>query len=297
MIIRTILIIAITICSIFRIEAQVVTGHYGPGLFGMRSAHGFPMGWSYVNVTQFYYAGELKDNDGKVSTLAKPVNVIANVNAGVWGKKWEKLGANYNAALILPLANLAPNPETLDLDPEKVGLGDIMLIPLMLSWNKDWIAINTRYGIWMPTGSFTAGSTKNRGKGFWSHNVGVGLTVYFDESRSWSLSSMNTFEFNSKQETTNIRPGSAWVTEWSVGKTFDKVFNLGLIGYFNNQISDQEGGNLASGLNHYKVNGMGMELGYSTADKWVFITRWYMEYLAINRPEGISVRFVLLKNF
>lgn len=294
---RLIVLLTLITGIVVDVEAQIVTGHYGPGLFGMRSAHGFPMGWSYVNVTQFYYAGEMKDNDGKISTLAKPVNVVANVSAGIWGKKWDMLNANYNAVLVLPLTNLAPNPETLELDPERIGLGDMMFIPLMLSWNMDWIAVNIRYGLWMPTGSFEADSQNNRGKGFWSHNAGLGVTIYFDKSRTWSLSSMNTLEFNSRQKTTNIRPGSSWVAEWSLGKTFDNVFNLGLVGYLNNQIGRQNGGSVPEGIKNYRVNGLGLELGYNTANKWVFITRWYLEYLAINRPEGTAIRFVLLKNF
>ncbi|WP_420582752.1 SphA family protein [Reichenbachiella sp.] len=293
----TSLVSCLLLIIVVQANGQALTGHYGPGLFGVRSAHGFPMGWSYVNVTHIYYAGEYKDNDGKVSTLSKPVNVIANISGGIWGKRWKKLNANYNAALILPFTNLAPNPETLEIDPERIGLGDIKVIPLMLSWNFDWLAVNARYAVWMPTGSFTAGSNNNRGKGFWSHNVGVGLTAYLDKERSWSLSSMNTFEFNSKQKTTNIRPASTWVTEWSIGKTFDKVFNLGIIGYNTNQLGNQEGGADLSNVNKYRVNGVGMELGYRTSTKWVFLTRWYLEYLAVNRPEGTAIRFILLKNF
>ncbi len=270
-------------------HAQIVTGHYGPGLFGMRSAHGFPMGWSYVNVTHMYYAGEMKDNEGKISSLAKPVNVIANVSAGIWGRTLDQIGANFNAALVLPFANLALNPETLELDPERVGLGDIMAIPLMLTWNLDRITLNTRYGLWIPTGSYEAGSISNSGKGFWSHNLGLGVTVYVDKNKSWSVSSMNTLELNSRQKSTEIRPASNLVSEWSAGKTFDRVFNLGLVGYLNYQIGRQDGRNVPDGTHHYKVNGLGMEFSYRTANKWVFITRWYLEYLAVNRPEGTAI--------
>lgn len=282
---------------ILPIHAQVLTGHYGPGLFGMRSASGFPMGWSYINVTHIYYAGEFKDNDGKISSLSEPINVIANISGGLWGTRLESIKANYNAGIVLPFTNLAPNPETLEVDPENIGLGDIKLIPLILSWNFDWIALNTRYAIWVPTGSFEAGSVSNKGKGFWSHNLALGATVYFDKARSWSLSSMNTFEFNSKQKTTDIRPASTYVHEWSIGKTFDKVFNLGLIGFNTFQVGEQEGGEVPEGTNNYRLNGIGMELGYRTKDKWAFLTRWYLEYDAINRPEGTAIRFILLKNF
>ena len=277
-------------------SAQLVTGHYGPGLFGLRSANGFPTGWSYVNVTHIYYAGEYKDNDGKISTLSKPVNVIANISAGIWGTNWESISAKFNAMVIIPITNLALNPETLDLDPERIGLGDIYIIPAMLTWNFDRVFLNARYGIWIPTGSYEAGSNSNRGKGFWSHNLGLGFTFLFDNSKTWHISAMGTFEFNSKQKDTDITPGSALVIEWGIGKTFNSVFNMGIIGYNTRQLSKQQGTTTQT-LNNYEVNALGMEFSYRTDDKWAFITRWYLEYLAINRPEGTAIRFILLKNF
>ncbi len=277
-------------------QAQMLTGHYGPGLFGMRSAHGFPTDFSYVNVTQLYYAGEMKDNNGKISTLAKPVNVIANVNGLAWGTSLPQINAKYNAAIVLPLTNLAPNPETLELDPHGIGLGDAMLIPAMLSWNFNRLAVNTRYAIWMPTGSYMEGAANNRGKGFWSHNVGLGATLYLDAAKLWSLSCMNTFEINTRQKDTQIRPGTNWVMEWSLGKTFDDAFNLGVIGFSNHQTGRQTGGNLPPDFKGYRTNGIGMETSYSIGG-WAFVTRWYTEYLATNRPEGTIIRFMALKKF
>ena len=291
------LIFFLLILGIPQMKSQVVSGHYGPGLFGVRSAHGFPTGFSYLNTTHLYYAGEYKDNDGKISTLAEPINVIANISGGTWGTRLEKLNANYSVALILPITNLAPNPETLELDPDGVGLGDINIIPLMLTWNLNRVSFNTRYAIWIPTGSFESESKSNKGKGFWSHNVGLGLTVYLDKAKTWNVNWMNTIEFNGKQKETNITPPSIWVSEWGIGKTFEESFNIGLIGYSNRQISDQKGGDVPENWNNYKVSAIGMEFNYRTKSKWVFTTRWYLESLGVNRPEGTAIRFILMKNF
>ncbi|WP_136479804.1 SphA family protein [Cognatitamlana onchidii] len=285
------------IFAAIQLQGQVVTGHYGPGLFGLRSAHGFPTDWSYVNVTHIYYAAEMKDNDGKISILAKPINVIANISGGIWGTKLDKINANYNAAVILPFTNLAPNPETLELDPNNIGLGDIKVIPLMLTWNFKQFAVNTRYAFWAPTGSYDMNSKSNKGKGFWSHNLGLGGTVYLDAKKSWNVSLMNTFEFNGKQKGTNITPAPSYVAEYGIGKTFDEAFNMGVIGYTTKQIGKQKGGTIPAGLNNYQVSAVGMEFNYRTKSKWAFITRWYLEYDGVNRPEGSAIRFIFLKNF
>lgn len=292
-----ILIILVLCLGSIQGNAQIVSGHYGPGLFGLRSAHGFPMDWSYVNVTHIYYAAEMKDNNGNVSTLSKPINVIANISGGIWGTKIDKIKANYNAAVILPFTNLAPNPETLELNPDNIGLGDIKVIPLMLTWNFKQFALNTRYAFWAPTGSFDKDSKSNKGKGFWSHNIGIGGTVYLDAKKSWNVSLMNTFEFNGKQEGTDITPASTHVMEYGIGRTFDEVFNMGIIGYRTKQIGDQKGVTLPDGLNDYQVSAVGMEFNYRTKSNWAFITRWYLEYDGVNRPEGSAIRFIFLKNF
>ena len=149
---------------------------------------------------------------------------------------------------------------------------------------------------WLPVGFYEDGNPANRGKGFWSQNLGLGLTYLIDNEKTWSASAVGTFEFNTKQKDTEISPGSAIVIEWGIGKTFDNAFNLGIIGYNTYQVSEQKGPTPQT-LNNYTVNGMGMEFSYRTKDKWAFITRWYLEYLAVNRPEGTAIRFILLKNF
>lgn len=279
-------------------DGQTLTGHYSPGLFGLRSGHSFPTGFSFLNVTHVYYAGEIKDNDGKISTLAKPVNVVANINGVVWGRRFEELKANFNAAVAIPVTNLALNPETLDLDPERVGIGDIYVIPVLLSWDFGRIVTRVQYGLFLPTGSFSAGSMSNRGKGFWTHTLSSAVTAYLDADRAWHASAHGAYEIHTTQEDTDIKPGQDLVIEWGVGRTWDGVFNMGLIGYNVFQTTNQrnaDGG--STGLRKYRVNGIGAEFGYRTQSRWAFVTRWYVEFDARNRPEGSVVRFVLLKNF
>ncbi len=280
------------------LSGQALTGHYSPGLFGLRSGHAFPTGFSYLNITHVYYAGELKDNDGKVSTLAKPVNVVANINGVVWGRRIEALKANYNAGVAIPLSNLALNPETLDLDPERVGIGDIIAIPLLLSWNFGRIVTRMQYTVFLPTGSFAAGSVNNRGKGFWTHTLSSAVTGYLDANKAWHASAHAAYEIHTKQQETAIKPGQDVVVEWGVGRTWDGAFNMGLIGYNVFQTTDQVNADgSGTGLKKYRVNGIGAEFGYRTPSRWAFVTRWYLEYDALNRPEGTVIRFVVLKNF
>ena len=280
------------------VDGQTLTGHYSPGLFGLRSAHSFPMGFSYLNVTNIYYAGEVKDNDGQISTLAKPVSVVANINGVLWGRRVDALKANFNAGVAVPIANLALNPETLDLDPERVGISDIFLIPALLSWDFGRVVTRVHYGLFLPTGSFAVGSVSNRGKGFWTHALASAVTAYLDPDKAWHASVHGTYEIHTKQKESDIKPGQNIVIEWGVGRTWNNAFNMGLIGHNVFQTTDQVNADgSGTGLKKYRVNGIGAEFGYRTASRWAFITRWYLEYAARNRPEGTTIRFVVLKNF
>ena len=81
-----------------------------------------------------------------------------------------------------------------------------------------------------------------------------------------------------------------------IPKLVEEVFNIGVIGHNVAQVTNQKGGETPVLLKH-RLNGLGLEMGYRTKNKWIFTTRWYLEYLAKNRPEGTAIRFVLLKNF
>lgn len=59
------------------------------------------------------------------------------------------------------------------------GLGDIVLIPLMLNYNIDPdLNVNFRVGIYAPTGDYKVGRLTNTGKNFWTIEPTLGL-MYF----------------------------------------------------------------------------------------------------------------------
>ncbi len=47
----------------------------------------------------------------------------------------------------------------------------------------------------------------------------AGATWYIDEEKTWAVSALNRYEFNTEQRNTDIIPGQTYTLEWGVSKT------------------------------------------------------------------------------
>lgn len=84
-----------------------------------------------------------------------------------------------------------------------------------------------------------------RGGGYWTPMLTAGVTWYIDSEKTWSVSALNRYEFNTEQRDTDITPGQAYTLEWGIAKSVTKTIDLGAVGYYQMQTT---GGN---------VNGVG----------------------------------------
>lgn len=57
--------------------------------------------------------------------------------------------------------------------------------PRQLGWQKKRFDALVGYGLFIPTGKFTAGASNNHGLGMWSHELSAGTTVYLDKKKQW----------------------------------------------------------------------------------------------------------------
>ena len=61
--------------------------------------------------------------------------------------------------------------------------------------------------------------TTRVGAGFWTFMQTAGATWYIDEEKTWAVSALNRYEFNTEQRDTHVTPGQAYTLEWGVSKT------------------------------------------------------------------------------
>ena len=127
-------------------------------------------------------------------------------------------------------------------DHDTFGVGDFFA-ETTLSWHPKQFDFAAGVGVWAPTGDSPTqlGPSTRTGLGYWTPMLTAGATWYIDEEKTWAVSALNRYEFNTEQRDTHITPGEAYTLEWGVSKTVAKVVDLGVVGYYQQQVTTDSG--------------------------------------------------------
>ena len=121
----------------------------------------------------------------------------------------------------------------------------------------------------------------------------AGATWYIDEAKTWAVSALNRYEFNTEQDNTDVTYGEAYTLEWGVSKTVAKVVDLGAVGYYQQQVTGNSNG---QPLN--RVAAVGPEMGVAFPKQMFFVSvRYNYEFMADSRAQGNEVTLTLTKRF
>jgi hypothetical protein len=148
-------------------------------------------------------------------------------------------------------------------------------------------------GFIAPTGSFTPGSTENRGGGFWSIFYSTGFAYYpSGDRKGWGISAIARIEQNFEQRGTGITPGDALTIDYGIDHPIafvnhKYIFDVGLTGFAQTQITRESGANAAVNTTPYRLFGMGPEVDWlmpAYDSKLVIRPQW--EFGARNTSQG-----------
>jgi hypothetical protein len=121
----------------------------------------------------------------------------------------------------------------------------------------------------------------------------AGATWYIDEGKTWAVSALNRYEFNTGQRYTDIIPGQAYTLEWGISKTVEKVIDLGVVGYYQQQVNPNSG---ASWSSRSRVAAVGPEVSVAFPKQMLFISfRYDYEFMAESRAQGHTFALTLTK--
>ena len=269
-----------------------VQGHYVNGVEGIKCGSLPPPGWYFRSYNLWYHADHLKNNDGHdVSsptgvTPGLTLDVVASVERLIWISPYKILGGYYGADIVIPV--LYQHVSYRGGDDTKWGVGDINVEPITLSWHgKQWDAA-VGFSFYAPTGEVDDDNPVSIGKGWWTFMGTFGGTVYLDPAKTWSASLLARYETHTYSCTRDVRPGDDFHFEWGVGKQLAKVWEVGLAGYCQWQITNDEGGDCTWNRSHHdRVFAAGPEVDYAVpAWKSMFSLRVLKEFGARDRTEG-----------
>lgn len=237
--------------------------HYQPGVFPLDSLTNMPpLPGVYFSENMIYYTGQAQlDRTLLNGRLPVTLNLDANIFAAnqivMWQTGEKFLGADYGAMILLPLMQPSAGAQldvglvqARQVGGSKFGLGDALIVPLILGWHGQKYDALFSYGIWAPTGSYSTGAPLNVGRGFWTNQLQLGGAYYLDEERTWSLNAVGTYEADTSRSN-GFYPGDYFSLDWGVRKKLDDQWTIGLTGYdtwqlnpasagfgFNNQITN-----------------------------------------------------------
>ena len=228
-------------------QAQFL-GHNLPGDSGLLAASQ-PDPGMYVAALYYGYGGDtLRDKDGNAIAIDPGRSGSLDVNGygiGFWHVTGKTLlGGNYSYMIAPAWTDNKFEAPILGLT-EKVDTGftDLYVQPINLGWHRDRADYNAGISIYAPTGSYEAGADDNLGLGMWTLELFGGATYYFDQAKTWHVSTLAAYEIHSEKEGTDIRVGDMLTLEGGIGKSFlEGAASVGLAHYAQWKITDDDFG-------------------------------------------------------
>jgi hypothetical protein len=277
------------------IQAQP-DAHYVPGIEGLKGASLPPPGFYLRDYNVFYVANQVNNAAGQ---SAGPPNfqalTFANVPRAIWITDTKFLGGNVGVDALLPL--IYQSVKAGPFNSDTFGIGDFFA-ESTLSWHPKQFDFSAGAGLWMPTGDSASPPTTRVGSGFWTPMLTAGATWYPDADKTWAVSALSRYEFNSEQQDTHDTPGQAYTLEWGISKTFNKTIDCGLVGYYQEKVTSDTGSTPAGLTPHNQVAAIGPEISLAFPSSMFFMSlRYEYEFMAENRAQGHTVALTLTKRF
>lgn len=298
---RKIICTVVTVLMPFVFAAAVFageTGHYIGGIEGIRLATAPPPGFYYKLYNVFYHSDTYRSYRGSRQVRPDIQNFVM-VHRPIWVTDKKILGADYIATILLPLTYADVSIREAQVKDKRWAVGDIAVEPLCLGWHRQrWDAMFS-IAAYLPTGRQSRRKPALPGKEFWTLMVTAGPTLYLDKERTWSLSALMRYELHSKKRHEDIRPGQNISLDISLGKSIGRLWELGLCGYAQWQLTDDRGRDVNyNKCIHDRVFGLGPEISiYVPFLNLKFQIRNQVEFGARDRTEGLITNLSFTKIF
>jgi hypothetical protein len=272
-----------------------------PGTFGSLSATPATPGWSwatfYIHTDVASAAGAQFPRGGRVDVgvsgrgdlvgfgptyvFATPV-LGAQLSASLLG-----IAGRSEASAALSLTGPLGNTIALSRTQDLTSYGDV-LPQIALKWNQ---GVNNFmvYGTGdIPVGDYDPNRLANLGIGHGAIDFGGGYT-YFDPKSGNEFSWVAGLTYNFKNTSTQYQNGMDFHVDWGASHFFDNKFQLGLVGYYLQQVTDDFGAPPALDGFRSRIAGVGPQVGFlfPVGDMQGYVNvKAYKEFAAQNRPEG-----------
>lgn len=288
-----------------------------PGFFGSMAATPLQPGWSLATI---YYHPDVSASGNVAVSRAITIGqfnptVDVNINANVSGRGdlgfviptyvfstpvlggqasvslVEGYGSN-DTALNSTLSVLSPVALTRSIALEQDTTGFTDLVPqFALRWNAGINNYMTYITGDVPVGLYNSRNLANMGLGHGAIDGGVGYT-YFDQKAGNEFSAVLGFTGNFENTSTDYTSGIDSHLDWGLSKFLTKQVQVGLVGYFYEQLTPDRGCAPILCPFESRVIGVGPQIGYlfPVGDLQGYVNlKGYGEFDNADRPDGWNI--------
>jgi len=144
----------------------------------------------------------------------------------------------------------------------------------------------------IPVGAYDPNRLANIGIGHGAIDGGYGFT-YFNPQTGHEFSAVLGFTYNFENQDTNYKNGIDMHLDWGASRFVTKEWQIGLVGYFYNQVSCDSGSGDRVGCFESRVLGVGPQIGhiFKVSDDYqgYLNLKGYKEFDSEHRPDGWNV--------
>lgn len=272
-----------------------------PGTFASLAAAPGAPGWSwatlYLHSNVAAGAGQQFPRGGRVDVGVSgrgdlvgfgPSYVFASpVLGGQLSVSVLGIAGHNQASAALSLTGPLGNTIALDRTQGLTSYGDL-LPQITLKWNQG-VHNYMVYGTGdIPVGDYDPNRLANLGIGHGAIDFGAGYT-YFNPQTGNEFSAVAGATYNFKNMSTQYQNGIDFHVDWGASHFVTKQVQLGLVGYYLQQVTDDFGAPASLGGFRTRIAGVGPQVGFlfPVGDLQGYLNiKGYAEFAAQNRPEG-----------
>ena len=244
---------------------------------------------SFKSLSGLYYASKYVLDDGSEVEVSGNIEILFGSIRYRFMTGRRLLGGNYGFAFDFIFAEADYNVANPDIQEGPVGVGDPGVTPIILGWESGRLHWMFEYRFYIPIGRYDEDAVDNVGKGHWSHLFSLGGTGYAGGDSTWSGTLITRYEYNTKVENRDLKPGDDLILEATFGKRLWGIFNIGAVGYGVWQVTDHSGSAVSEedSESRSRIMAAGIELALMVPDQPVEIKwRTYTQFAARNRFRG-----------
>jgi hypothetical protein len=291
-------LIIVVLAYNYTMAAEGGYSNYVPGTYGDFAAAVEPPTKFTLRNDIYYYQADI-DRSVRTGLLEADADLefIMDFLTLLYKPDVEILGARYALGAFIPFVR-ADIETGIDLGSLRVsrqddvfGLGDVMLIPGILFWNKGNFHFAFAEYIITPTGSYDTDDLANTGLNYWTFDTNVAITYLNKETgQDYSINIGHTY--NTENPDTDYQTGQELHIDYMINQFLSESWDIGVHGFYLKQLTGDSGDGALLGDFKAEAAGIGPAILWSTKvgnQQVSFIAKWLHEYHADNRLEGDHV--------